>query len=217
MSSVSQSRLEIVSSPTNSASPRRPSRLYAWSPRPTPARDHSSVPSTPKARSAFGKNDSSIRPQASPSPGAWRLELLGVRVGGSQQEGALAVREERRGRQLGVQVLEPASRELLAQLRVRSPADPERVPGAEDVVEISGLGDLGRPDRASELVLALEDADTPTAAREQGRARERVDAAADDDGVERPPRGHVSTAVHSISIRQPGTASPVMPTIVWAG
>ena len=53
------------------------------------------------------------------------------------------------------------------------------------------------------------------AAREQRGTRETVDPAADDDVVVRSAQEH--TAVHSISIRQPGTARPVMPTIVCAG
>src|SRR5215218_2571664 len=94
------------------------------------------------------------------------------------------------------------------------------MPRAEHVVEVPRLGDLRGPDRASELVLPLQHADAPAASREQGRARQRVDPATDDDGVERPRHqtcAESMTAVHSISIRQPGTARPVIPTIVWAG
>src|SRR5215211_77856 len=94
------------------------------------------------------------------------------------------------------------------------------MPRAEDVMQVPRLGDLGRPDRASELVLPLQHADAPPASREQGRARQRVDAATDDDGVEctrHQCSEESTTAVHSISIRQPGTARPVIPTIVWAG
>jgi hypothetical protein len=84
---------------------------------------------------------------------------------------------------LRVQVLEASRCELLLQLGVRRATDPERMPGAEDVVEVARLGQLRRLDRAAELGLALEHADVPAAAREQRRTRERVDAAADDDGV----------------------------------
>ena len=118
---VSQSRLETSTLPVNSTAPWRPSRRYAFSPRPSPSRDHSSVPSTPKARSAFGKNDST-RARATPSP-----ELGGVRLGRAQQEGRLAVREERRGRAVGVQVLEPAR----ARARRRAARAPRRRPRAD--------------------------------------------------------------------------------------
>ena len=47
------------------------------------------------------------------------VELGGVRLGGAEQEGALAVRVQRRRRQLGVQVLEPVRGERVAELRVR--------------------------------------------------------------------------------------------------
>src|SRR6185436_5016779 len=89
----------------------------------------------------------------------------------------------RRGRMVGVQVLEPAPGELLAELGVRRAADPERMPGAEDVVEVAGLGQLGRADAAAELRLALEDAHAPAATRQQRGTGERVDPAADDDRV----------------------------------
>ena len=107
-------------------------------------------------------------------------------------------------------------REVVAELRVRGTTDPQRVPGAEDVVLEAWNGDLVRLDRPPEPVVSLEDADTPAGARKQGRACEAVDSAADDDGFEGP-IAQETTAVHSISIRQPGTASPVIPTIVCAG
>jgi pyrroline-5-carboxylate reductase len=58
------------------------------------------------------------------------------------------------------------------------------MPGAEDVVPVTGHGDLVRPDRAAEPRVPLEHADLSASAREQGRTREPVDAAADDDDVE---------------------------------
>src|SRR5437764_2690095 len=69
--SLSQSRLDMSTSPVNSAAPLRPSRRSARSARASPSLDQSSVPSTPKARSAFGPNCSRTRRHASPSPGAW--------------------------------------------------------------------------------------------------------------------------------------------------
>ena len=112
------------------------------------------------------------------------LELLGVAVGAAEQERCLAVGEGRGGRVLGVQVLEPARGEVVAELRMRRTAHPEGVPRTEDVVVEAGLGDLGRVDRAAEPVVALEHAHAPARAGEKGAARERVDAAADEDGVE---------------------------------
>ena len=57
-------------------------------------------------------------------------------------------------------------RELVAELCVRGTADPERVPGAEHVVEEPRLGQLLGLDRAAEPVVALEHADAPVRARE---------------------------------------------------
>jgi hypothetical protein len=111
------------------------------------------------------------------------VELGGVRLGGPEQGGALAVRVQRRRRELGVQVLEPVRCERVAELRVRGPAHPERVPGAEHVGLEAGLGDLGRLDRAAEPVVALEHTDVPATLREQRRTGETVDARADDDRV----------------------------------
>ncbi len=96
---------------------------------------------------------------------------------------ALAVGEERRRRQLGVQVLDPAPLELVLQLRVRRRAGEERVPRGEDLVDEARLGDLGRADRAAEPVVALQHAHAPAGPREQRRGDERVDPAADRDRV----------------------------------
>ena len=84
---------------------------------------------------------------------------------------------------LSVEVLEPARGELVAQLGMGRAADPERMPGAEDIMQEARLGQLRRLDRSPQLCLALEHADAPAAPREQRGARKRVDAAADDDGV----------------------------------
>ena len=148
----------------------------AFAPSASPDGDQSSVPSTPNARSAFGKNRSSTPGHSGPSSAA-----LPSAVRSRNAASPSGIRG--RGRQLGVQVLEPARRELVAELRVRRAADPERMPRAEDVVVEPGLGQLRRVDRAAEPVVALEHADAPARAREQRAARERVDAAADDDRV----------------------------------
>ena len=110
-------------------------------------------------------------------------ELLRVPLRRAQEERRAAVRKRRRRGQLRVEVLEPARRELVAELGVRGAADPERMPGAEDVVQEPRLGQLLGLDRAAEPVVALEHADAPLRSREQRRARERVDAAPDDDRV----------------------------------
>src|SRR5829696_1351892 len=70
--SPSRSRAEARSPPLKSRIPSRPKRRYALSASAAPRFDHSSVPSTPKARSALGRKSSSIRRQASPSPAWWR-------------------------------------------------------------------------------------------------------------------------------------------------
>ena len=111
------------------------------------------------------------------------VELLRVRVRAPEQEGRLAVGIERRRRVVGVQVLEPTRRELVPELRVRRAADPERMPGAERVVEEAGPGQRLGLDRAAEPVVALEDDDAPVRAGEERRARQRVDPAADEDRV----------------------------------
>ena len=111
-------------------------------------------------------------------------ELSRVALRVAQQEGGLAVRKGGRRGQVGVEVLEAALGELVAELRVRGAADPERVPRGEDVVDEPGLRDLGRADRAAEPVVSLEHADVPASADEERSARERVDPAADDDCVE---------------------------------
>ncbi len=118
------------------------------------------------------------------------VELGGVRVGGAQQERRLAVRKQRRRRMLGVQILETVTGEVAAEPGVRRAADPERVPGTEDVVMESRLRDLRRLDRAPEPVVPLEHAHVTPGLGEQSGAGEAVDAAADDDRVVGPLLSH---------------------------
>jgi hypothetical protein len=99
-------------------------------------------------------------------------ELLRVFLRRAREEGGAAVRECGRRRQHGVQVLEAAHLEIRAELGVRGAADPERMPGAEDVVEETRLRQLLGLDRAAEPVVALEHADAPVCAREQCGAGE---------------------------------------------
>jgi len=61
-------------------------------------------------------------------------ELARVALRVTQQEGRLAVGIGRPGGQIGVEVLEPACGEVVAEQRVRGATDPERMPRAEDVV-----------------------------------------------------------------------------------
>src|SRR5204863_1339668 len=61
-------------------------------------------------------------------PGA--AVLRRVRGCVSREERTLAVGEQRGGRMLGVEVLESAHSELVAQLGMRRAADPKRMPGA---------------------------------------------------------------------------------------
>src|SRR3954447_7064820 len=63
----SQSRLGCSNSPRKAAAPTRPKRRKAFDPSARPDADHSSVPSTPNARSAFGKNRSSTPCHSGPS------------------------------------------------------------------------------------------------------------------------------------------------------
>ena len=115
----------------------------------------------PELGAEHAEREVGVREEPLEDAGPLRAELARVALGVAQQERRVAVGERRRGRQLGVQILEPARRELVAELRVRGAADPERMPRAEDVVEEAGLGQLRRVDRAAEPVVPLEHADAP--------------------------------------------------------
>ena len=99
-------------------------------PRPSPAPDHSSVPRTPKLRSALAMNSSNCRCHAAPSPAAWRSNSATFASSDVSGRRRRPVRERRRGRELGVEVLEPAPAELVSELTVGGGAGEERVPGA---------------------------------------------------------------------------------------
>ena len=75
--------------------------------------------------------------------------------------------------------------QVVLQLLVGRGAGEQGVPGREDVVHEAGLRYLARADRAAEVVVSLEHDHTLAAAGQQRGAGERVDAAADDDHVER--------------------------------
>ena len=129
-----------------------------------------------------------------------RPELGHVRRAVGREERARAVRERGRGREVGVQVLEPEPVEVRLQLGVGRGADPERVPGGEDLVREARCGQaFDRLDRAAEPVVPLEHADAPALLREQRRGGERVDPAADEDRVE-PVHGRDSTQYESVEL-----------------
>src|SRR3954451_4110061 len=67
----SQSRLDCRASPRKASAPARPSRRTAFAASASPAGDQSSVPRTPKARSAFGKKCSSTPGHSGPSSSAF--------------------------------------------------------------------------------------------------------------------------------------------------
>ncbi len=181
--SVAQSRHVDSRFPANSSVPRRPNRRYARSASLRPSSDQSSVPSRPKARSAFGMKAETTRSQASPSPAACPSHSATFVACEVVRKNARAVREDRGGGQVGVQVLEAARVQVVLQLRVGARADEERMPRGEDLVDEAGLCDLGGPDRAADVIVALEHEHTPAGLREQGGAGQRVDPAADDDHV----------------------------------
>src|SRR6185437_7727598 len=106
------------------------------------------------------------------------VELGSVSLGPGGQGSALAIRKERAGRVHGVQILEAAFGERVAELRMCRTTDPEWMPSAEHVVVEPGLGQLRRADCAAELRLALEHGDSPTCAREERAAGKRVHSAA---------------------------------------
>ncbi len=137
----------------------------------------------PQLRAEQSEREVGVREEALQHARPLGSQLLRVPSRRSQEERGCAIGKRGRGRQIGVQILEPARREIVAELRVRRASNPERVPRAEDVVQIAGLGELGCVNRAAEPVVSLEHADAPTGAREQCAAGKRVDAAADDDCV----------------------------------
>ena len=115
-----------------------------------------------------------------------RVAQLGdVRCSVGREECARAVRERGGRRQVGVQVLEAECVEIRLQLGIGRRADPQRMPGGEDLVREAGCREVfDGLDRAAEPVVALEHADAPALFREQRTSRERVDAATDEDRVE---------------------------------
>jgi hypothetical protein len=163
--------------PLNSTRPRRPSFRYAFV-----------ASENPRARPELGGEDAEGEVGVPHELVEHRAPLLAVRgdvrleVGG--QERRLAVGEQRRGREVGVEVLDAAAAELLAELRVGPRGGEERVPAREHLVPETGHRQLGRVDRAAEPRVALEDADPPAAPGEERPADHGVDAAADEHRVD---------------------------------
>ena len=113
------------------------------------------------------------------------LELGDVGFERGGQEDARSVGVGRRGRRLGVQVLEPTAIEIRLQLLVGGRADPEWMPRGEHLVGEAWSREIGRrPDAPSEIVVSLEQADTPAGLREERGAGEGVDSGADEHRVE---------------------------------
>ena len=98
------------------------------------------------------------------------VELRCVCVGVRREERAVAVREQRARWVLGVQVLQAALGQSRPELGMRRAADPEWMPGAEDVVMEAGIRQVGGAHRAAQLRFALDDGDAPACAREECRA-----------------------------------------------
>ena len=130
----------------------------------------------PRRRPQLGAEDAEgeigVGEEALEHPRPLRSELLRVALRRPQEKRRASIRERGRRGQLGVEVLEPARRELVAELGVRGAADPERMPRAVDVVQEPRLGQLLGLDRAAEPVVPLEHADAPLRPREQRGARE---------------------------------------------
>ena len=119
-----------------------------------------------------------------PVPGRVTLELGDVVVEGRRQEGGAAVREQRRRREVGVEVLEPVAVQVVAQLGIGRRAREERVPGGHQLVREPRRREVARrADRATEHLVALQHADAPARTREQRRARQGVDAGTHEDRV----------------------------------
>ena len=113
------------------------------------------------------------------------VELGDVRLHRRLQEHRRAVGVCRARRQVGVQILETAPVELVAELGVRRGAREERVPGAHHLVGEAGQRVVRlRADGAPEPVRPLEHADAPAVSGEERAGGERVDSRPDEDGVE---------------------------------
>src|SRR5438309_9451742 len=102
------------------------------------------------------------------------IELGCVCVRRRREENSFAIWVNRSRRMLGVQIVEPALRELVPELRMSGPSDPERMPRAEDVVEETRVRQLGGLDGAAQLMFCLEHANAPAASRVQLLGRERA-------------------------------------------
>ena len=183
--SAVQSRQLVKVFPANSTRPRRPKRLQRL-----PAQLRA-VP-RPELRAEQAERDVGVRQELGDRALPARPERLDVLLVRGGQEDAPPVREEGRGRELGVQVLQAARVEIVLQLGVGGRAHEQRMPGGVDLVEEPGLGDLLGANRPAEPRVPLEHTDLPALLRQQRRRDERVDPAADRDRVVAP---HVSPSM----------------------
>jgi hypothetical protein len=103
--------------------------------------------------------------------GGVATELLHVALERTRDECRGAVGERGPGRQVGVDVRDPAAIELVLELRVCGRAGEERMPRGEHLMGEPRKRELvGRPDAAAGNVVALEDAHAPAVAGEEGGA-----------------------------------------------
>ena len=137
----------------------------------------------PQLRPEHAEGQVSVGPERLDHSAPLRPELGLVRLGGAQQKRSFALREECRRRQLGVQVLEVPLGQLRTELRVRSAPHPERMPRAEDIVQVARLGQLRGANRAAQRLLTLEHEHAPAGPGEQSSAGKGVDSAPDQDRV----------------------------------
>ena len=115
--SQSQSRPETSRLPPNSATPCRPSRRIALPPSAMPVRRPELGAEQPEREVGVRHEPGEQLAPRGAVAGRVAVELRGVRVGAAEQERRLAVGERGRRRQLGVQVLEAARGELVAEQR----------------------------------------------------------------------------------------------------
>ena len=137
----------------------------------------------PELGAEHAEREVGVREEALEHAVPLRPELAGVAVGVAQQERRLAVREGGRRRQLGVQVLEPAAARSSPSCACAAPPTQSGCqalktswwkPGS--VISAVWIAPPSQSLRSSTHT-------RQPASREQRAARERVDAAADEDGV----------------------------------
>ena len=180
----SQSRALTSALPANASRPRRPKLPYALRARSRPCSRPELGRQHAEARVGRGHELLELAPPGRAVAGRVTIELGDVVLERRRQERCSAIGEERAGRQVGVEVLEAVTRQVVAQLGVGRRAREERMPGGHQLVREARRGELGgRVDGAAEAVVPLQHADAPALAREQRRARQGVDAGTHEDRV----------------------------------